>query len=240
MSEQFRTLAEYTVDMEEPVKTDRSVIGNKLDQIAKEFNSQDHTPEVLSQTFQAIWQVRGELVGASYEVTPCPYTQEQLADLEANGKRVGYLPTELATQETRHKLGEMFPKMGSHSVKEGNSVANDENPSGWFDYEAAIDAPYLDTKEKQLMDRIKKDGRTILSLNQYIVAGQDSKLFTGHYLDEYKPNEFSTWVRAGSRFVGRIVDADFYGDGHLRVGWGLGAGNLYPCLGGRSSGVNKS
>ena len=56
MSEQFRTLAEYTVDMEEPVKTDRSVIGNKLDQIAKEFNSQDHTPEVLSQTFQAIWQ----------------------------------------------------------------------------------------------------------------------------------------------------------------------------------------
>jgi len=59
----------------------------------------------------------------------------------------------------------MFPKMQNHSVQKDNSVKNDKNPSGWFDYEATIDAPYLDTKEGQLMDRIKKDSRTILSLN---------------------------------------------------------------------------
>ena len=206
-----------------------------LASVIEAYQNQPHTPELVTQTHQAIWQVRGELVGATYEVTPCPYTQEQLADLEASGKRVGYLPAELTTQQTRHKLGEMFPKMQSHSVQKDNSVKNDENPSGWFDYEAAIEAPYLDTKEGQLKDAIKKDGRTILSLNQYIVAGQDSKLFTGQYLDEVR-----TWVRLGSRDGGRIVDARVDRGGDLSVLWGLGAGLHYPDLGGRSSGVNKA
>src|SRR3989344_8178477 len=197
--------------------------------VIEAYQNQPHTPELVAQTHQAIWQARGELVGATYKVTPCPYTKEQLADLEANGKRVGYLPAELATRQTRHKLGEMFPKMQSHSVKEGNSVTNDESPSGWFDYEAAIEAPYLDTEEDQLKDAIEKDGRTILSLNQYIVAGQDSKLFAGQYLDET-----TTWVRLGSRGDGRIVGADFHQDGDLGVDWHLRADGRNPDLGGRS------
>lgn len=206
-----------------------------LTSVIEAYQNQPHTPELLTQIHQAIWQVRGEIVGATHEVTPCPYTQEGLADLEANGKRVGYLPAELATQQTRHKLGEMFPKMQSHSVKEGNSVTNDENPDGWFDYEAAIDAPYLDTKEDKLMDKIKKDGRRILTLNEYIVAGQDSKLFTGRYLDEVR-----TWVRLGSRYDGRVVDARFHSDGYLYVYSGLDADDHGPGLGGRSSGVKKA
>ncbi len=203
---------------------------NEVDPLAsviEAYQNQPHTPELVTQTHQAVWQARGELVGATYEVTLCPYTQEQLADLEASGKRVGYLPAELATQQTRHILGEMFPKMQSHSVKEGNSVTNDESPSGWFDYEAAIDAPYLDTKEKQLTDQVAKDGRKLLSLNQYIVAGQDSKLFTGQYLDET-----TTWVRLGSRDGDRIVGAGFYRDGSLHVFWTLYADRHDPYLGG--------
>lgn len=212
----------------------QSVVG-PLAQIIEAYQNQPHTPELVTQTHQAIWQARGELIGATYIVIPSPYTQEQLGDLEANGKRVGYLPAEVATQQTRHKLGEMFPKMQSHSVQEGNSVTNDENPSGWFDYEAAIDAPYLDTKEKELMEKIKKDGRRILTLNEYIVAGQDSKLFTGQYLDETR-----TWVRLGSRDDGRVVDASFRRDGRLDVYSALDAGNRHPVLGGRSSGVKKA
>ncbi|OGE02281.1 hypothetical protein A3G16_01300 [Candidatus Curtissbacteria bacterium RIFCSPLOWO2_12_FULL_41_16] len=206
-----------------------------LASVIETYQNQPHTPELVTQTHQAIWQARGELIGTTYEVTPCPYTQEELADVEANGKRIGYLPVALATQQSRHVLGEMFPKMQSHSVKKGNSVTNNENPSGWFDYEAAVDAPYLDTEEGQLMDRMKKDGRTILSLNQYIVAGQDSKLFTGQYLEEIR-----TRVRLGSRDDGRVVDAGFSGDGRLSVGWYLKAVNHVPFLGGRSSGMKKA
>ena len=206
-----------------------------LASVIEAYNNQPHTPDIVTQTHQAIWQARGELVGATYEVTPCPYTQEKIAEDEANGIRHGYLPAELATQQTRHKLGEMFPKMQSHSVKEGNSVTNDENPHGWFDYEAAIDAPYLGTKERQLMDGIKKDGRKILSLNQYIVAREDSKLFTGQYLDEG-----GTSVRLGSRYGGDLVSANSDRDGRLHVYWDLLPGGHDPVLGGRSSGVKKA
>ena len=203
--------------------------------VIEAYQNQPHTPELVTQTFQTIWQARGELVGSVYEVTPCPYTQEELADLEANGKRVGYLPTELATQESRHILGQMFPRMESHCVQKDNSLTNDENPSGWFDYESAIDAPYLDTNEKQLIERVTKDGRNLLSLNQYIVAGQDSKLLTSKYLDEDR-----TWVRLGSRDGGRLVGANFGRGGLLHVSWPLEADDHTPLSGGRSSGVEKA
>ena len=141
----------------------------------------------------------------------------------------------MATQESRHILGEMFPRMQSHSVQKDNSVTNDENPSGWFDYEAAIDSPYRDTNEKQLIEKVTKDERKLLSLNQYIIAGQDSKLLTGEYLDEDR-----TWVRLGSRDDGRMVRAYFSRNGYLRVAWLLEADIHNSRLGGRSSGVEKA
>ena len=193
------------------------------------------TPDAITDTFGRIWEARGKLISVTFDIAQCPLSEKELKEREKRNIRIGVLPQALATQETRHLLGEMFPKMQSHSVKEGNSVTNDESPSGYFDYEAAIEAPYLDTKEGQLMDNIKKDGRTILSLNQYIVAGQDSKLFTGKYLDET-----STWVRLGSRNDGRIVSANFFQVGHLYVSTRLRSDNHRPDLGGRSSGVKKT
>ncbi|OGD92615.1 hypothetical protein A2697_00440 [Candidatus Curtissbacteria bacterium RIFCSPHIGHO2_01_FULL_41_44] len=206
-----------------------------LVKVIEAYQNQPHTPELITQTHQAIWQDRGERVGTTYEVTSCPYTQEKLTDLEANGKRVGYLPAELATQQTCLVLGKMFPEMRNYIVQKDNRVTNNEDPFGWFDYEVAIKAPYLDTKERRLLDRIKKDQRTILSLNQYIAASQDSELFTRKYLDEV-----GTWVRLGSHYGGRIVCAQFGGDGCLQIRWDLEAGHHDPRLGGRSSGVKKA
>lgn len=152
--------------------------------------------------------------------------------------RVGYLPAELATQQTRHKLGEIFPRIKGRCIRKDNSITNDENPSGWFDYEAGIDAPatYLNTNEGQLFNLIKSSGRRLLSLNEYIVAGQDSKLFTGHYLDV-----FQTSVRLGSRDIHRLVSAEFYdGDGILSVVEGLHFDYNDPHLGARTSRAKKS
>lgn len=193
------------------------------------------TPELMTKTFQAIWQKRGESVGIKFDVSPCPFTKEELAGLEEKGLRLGYLPTALATRESRHILDKIFPKMQSASVQEGNSVANDRNPSSWFDYEAGIDALYLGTTEEQLLDMLNKANRQLLNENQYIVAGQDSKLFTGRYLDEG-----DTWVRVGSRLGGRLVGVHFYSDGGLSVRWSLYPRNSDPRLGGRSSGVNRA
>lgn len=62
--------------------------------------------------------------------------------------------------------------MKSLSVQKDNCITNDKNPSGWFDYEIDMDTPYFNSD------------RRLLSLNQYIVAGHDSKLITGQYLNK--------------------------------------------------------
>lgn len=66
-----------------------------------EYDIQPFTPELITRTHQAIWQVRGEVVRETYEVAPCTYTQEKLDELEKQSRRVGYLPPELSTQVDR-------------------------------------------------------------------------------------------------------------------------------------------
>ena len=218
-----------------PQTAPKSEAQNVVDSLAlaiEAYKNQPRTPELVTQTHQAIWQARGELIDETFDVPPCTYTQKGLEKLKKEGKRVGYLPPEVATQAGRHKLGEMYPEMGSYSVQEGNPVTNDYSPSGWFDYEVSINAPYLDTTEDQLLERTRENGRKLLSLNQYIVAFQDSKLFTDHYLDEK-----STWVRVASRHDGRMVNALVNGDGYLLVLADLKPDVHFPNFGGRSSGV---
>lgn len=209
----------------------------------KEYQSKPHTPELVTRTYQAIWLERGKFVGMVFEVCPCPYVQEELTGLEEKGKRVGYLPPQLATQQSRYLLAKMFPKIRNESVRKNNPVTNDENPFGWFDYEAGIDLPYLNTTEKELTEKVVEEGRKLLSLNQYIIAGRDSKLLTGQYLDtgQYLA-EKGTWTstRLGSRFEGRVVKARFYRDGYLDVDWDLKSDDHDRALGGRSSGVKKA
>lgn len=202
-----------------------------------DYESKSHTPELLTATFQAIWKDRESRVAHLLDkplapVVPCDRTAEEIKQLEAEGRRLAYLPPELATQENRHILGSMFPKMQGNSVEEGNTVTNEQVRSGWFDYEAAIQAPHLYTNEKKLRKLLAKQGRLGMNITEYVIAGQDSKLFTGKYLDQD-----STYVRLlGSRYDGDVVSAGFGPDG-LVVSWSLGPDRHGPGWGGRSVGV---
>ncbi len=202
----------------------------RLQQAATEFKSSSHNPELITKIFQTIWQARSEIIGMNFEVPPCPYTREKLAEFKRKGIRVGYLPPELATQQNRYILGEIFPQMRSNSLQKDNLVVNDEDQSGWFNYEASIDAPYPNTTEKLLSNKVTRKGKRLLTLNQYIVATQDSKLFTGQFLDEGL-----TWARLGSRFHGRVVDVGTRKDGYLYVWSDLKPNHHSLHIGGRSS-----
>lgn len=214
---------------------------NPLTQVIKEFNTQPHTPESYTATFQAIWKVRIDHLlqqGAFFrlEVDPCPYTQDELDSLEAEGRRLGYLPTFLSTQETRYLMGDLWPQIGSPAVRQENSITNEVSRHGWFDYEAMIDAPYRNTKEKDLQKEAERQGREGMSLSEYFVASQDSKLFTGKYLDQYV-----TRVRLlGSRSGSSVVDARFGLHGSLFVGSNLKPQNHAENLGGRLVGAPKA
>jgi hypothetical protein len=205
---------------------------NPVTQAIAEYRLHLPTRELVTQTHRVIWQARGELVGVAYEVTACPFSAKELTQRKEKGIRVGFLPRGLEAQKSRHKLGEMYPGMRSFSVQKGNPITNDKNSGGWFDYEEAIDAPYLDTNEEQLLKKLAKDGRKLLNVNQYVVATQDSILFVGHYLDETR-----TYTRLSSRKNGHLVRVGCRPNGRLDVYSNLQTGAHGPGLGGRSSGV---
>lgn len=202
----------------------------------REFKASPLTPELVTKTFQTIWQVRGESAGVEVVIPPCDRSAEELVELVKAGRRIGYLPEQVMTQESRPLFAKMFPRLGSHSVQEGNSVTNEANRFGWFDYEVSVDAPYLDTTEDQLKERIAADGRLEMNVSEYIVAGEDSKLFTGKFLDQG-----NTWARLlGSRYDDEVVNARFASGGDLDVDRDLFPQDPHPLLGGRSVGVKSA
>jgi len=226
---------DYAAGESEPVA---SQIERSL--LVAEYKSQPHTPELVTATFQTIWDDRAERVadllgGSLASVAGVDRTQEEIAQLEAEGRRLGYVPPELATQDKRHILGVMFPEMQCNGVRAGNTVSNEQVRVGWFDYEAAIEGPHPDKTERELEVIFARTGRSGMNLTEYVIAGQDSKLFTGKYLDQGTTSS----RLPGSRNGGRVVNADFYPDGYLYVSSHLLPDSHYPSLRGRSVGVKK-
>jgi hypothetical protein len=250
------------------------LVNSELALVASEFNSKEAkgllTPDFVTATFQKIWQVRGERIGLNIVIDPCDRTTEELAELTKNGRRIGYLPQQLKTQEERLLLGNIFPHLASYVVRVGllreagkptNGVVgtNEADRSGWFDYEASIAAPYLDTTEEGLREAIAAEAKKLnrelfgMNLNEYIVAGQDTRLLTGHWPDEPGSAEWefngkkyitSTSSRLlGSRTHGNVVSPSFHPNGHLEVPMTItdiyGKTNHSLQMGGRSVGYKK-
>ncbi len=191
---------------------------------------------------RGLWTERGE-----FDVPPCPFTPEELAALAAAGRRVGYLPQELATQRGRTRLGEIFPHMRCYTLLPDNIVENDVDAWGWFDYEVEIDVQRLDRDEPTTIAELREERLVLLSLNQYIVASQDTHALTGRYLDERR-----SWTRVASRIDGKMVAARFDGpemaqglgneepvDGTLLVAYDVHAGDRGPVLGARSTSLGS-
>lgn len=205
----------------------------------QEYKDQPHTPELITRVWQTIWGVDGQKAGLVIEVSVCDRTQEELVKLEQEGRMLVYVPPELSTQENRHLLGEMFPKMKSYSTEKGNPVTSEPNQYGWVDVEANVEAPNTNTNEGKLRSLFASQGREGVSLNSYIIASQFSKRVEGKYFDEGL-----TWSRLlGSRLGRWVVSAlflRFNSDGRLRVCWVLLPLVRSPVLGGRSAGVKRT
>lgn len=206
-----------------------------LGQATKEYKGDVANPEKVTAFWQAFWAENGKKVGISISVPECPFTPEQLEEMRKKDKGPIYVSEDLSTQRGRHLLGKMFPKMQSPSVVEENDVTNEVQSFGWRSFDTSVDAPHQDTDENQLKEAIVRNGEEEPTLNEYIVAGQASKLLTGRYLDEG-----TTASRIlGSRRGGRVVRAYFGSYGYLHVYSHLGPGSRLPYWGGRgSSGVN--
>lgn len=175
-----------------------------LNQAVTEFKEEPHTPEVITQYWQTLWKIWGERVGLSFTVPSCDRTAEEIRQLEKEGRKLVYVPDELASQENRYLLGEIFSKMQGDFVKRGNLITNlitnESKQGGWFDIEASLDSPNLGIAEKSLEDQFREQGRVGQRLSTYMIGSQEAKLLTGHYFDEKTASYLP-----GSRYKGLVV-----------------------------------
>lgn len=166
------------------------------------------TTAALHTHFQrAVWAQRAARLNLPIDVPPCPYDDTTVADLLHHGRRLAYLPPELSSHLTRGRFTTLFPEMGSYAEAPANGFRNDIDTWGWFDYETATDAPFLDLTEAELLRQLDDAGLAMLTLDQYIVASQDHCLATGRRLDDRR-----TWVRLATRYDGRTIAARFDGE----------------------------
>lgn len=203
-----------------------------LNQAIGEYKNSSHTPELVTQIWQILWQAVGERIELKLTTQPVDRSALEIEDVEANGNGMILVPAEVATQQTRDLLGQAYPKMASYSTKKDNPITNEGKQEGWFDIETTIDAPNLNTRENDLKKLFKSQGREGQNLTQYIVGSQFSKLTIGYYFDENTASRL-----LGSRHEGRVVFAYFPRGGRLSVDWDLQPDDRRPDIGGRSSGV---
>lgn len=206
----------------------------QLQSIVKEYSTQPHTPELVTNFWQTFLDVsiKGQGLAIPVPVISCDRILKELEDLKKEGGM--WVPE---TKLTYAQLGQVFPEMQSYTV-EKDSPIKDEFAQGakGVDVEVAIDAPNTNTTEEDLENLFKKQGRKGMRLSTYILTSQASKVSTGKYLDGK-----TTWSRLlGSRRGGRVVAARFSVNGRLDVGWSLNPKEHYSGWGGRSEGAKKA
>lgn len=224
-----------------------------IEQAVRNFKERSHTPEVVTEYWQIVWKVWGEKVGLSLTVPACDRSIEEIKQLDAERRKLVYVPDHVASQKNRYILGKIFPQRPSFAVEENNHVANVSNQGGWFDIEASVRAPNTGTNQKGLEKRFKEQGKVGQRLNTYIIGSQDAKLQTNNYFDENVWSRLPGTRLGNSRFGSRMLAAHYLVDGRLcvvrnvprseRVGaayFGRRVGRMGGDLGGRSEGAKKA
>lgn len=205
----------------------------QLQSVVKEYNAQLHAPELVTRFWQTFLEtsIKIQELDIPVPAVSCDRTQEELEVLKKEGGM--WVPE---ARLTYPQLGLVFPKMGSYAVDKDSPIKDEyvQDAKG-VDVEMNIDSPNRSTKEKDLENLFKRQGRKGMRLSIFILTSQASKVLTGHYLDE------NTWSRLlGSRNGGRVMGAHFNLRGRLGVGWLLHPEDRRPYVGGRSEGVKKT
>lgn len=220
---------------------------------AIEYVKDPSSPERYYNHQQARWALNGHAAGlapSDLVVSPVPWTEDQMRKFMGKGLRglmtrlthgqdiPFYLPEVVSERDGFSLLTKAYPWLGWNDVNMvgvQNKVDVGGVPFGHLRTEAAIDAPHTGTNEDQaaeILVKVKLDRRGH-TLNTYAVAGNESRLLLGKYLDQD-----GTFTRVmSSRVGGRVVDADFFPDGFCYVGWYLGPDDADGRLGVRSVGV---
>lgn len=201
------------------------------------------SPEILTKFWRAKLQADGKRAGLDISVPDCNWTREEIERpmMGIKGNKVPsmmvYIPQELMGQGGLVKLGHMYPRINSMSIRDDTDVqdSHDANKEGgWIKVEATLNAPNLNSTQGQLEEHAKRRGCFIQRVNVYILASQARKDLAGRYLDEK-----STYSRLGSCMRGVMVNAKFHPDGDMDVNSSSNPRDHNKILGGRFEEIRK-
>ncbi|MCL4367237.1 hypothetical protein M1563_03655 [Patescibacteria group bacterium] len=211
-----------------------------LDSCARRYRSTTHDPENLTDIWQSIWEIWGGRAGIIVNVSLCDRSQQEISKLEAEGRRVFYLPASLSADSDRPLLGKVFGELVSSAFTAWSAFKNFEEESGWLDVEWQNETPYIGTTEDYLIKQFKQKGRVLPTINAFVVGAEFKYLIDGEYFDET-----GTWCRVASGYPDRRFSAAYrnhYGySSTAQLGliplWSLKHSSII--VGGRSVGLTK-
>lgn len=199
------------------------------------------TPELLTETWQAIWQTWGEQEGFNIAVPHCDWAKEKIQSpmLDIGGDPVPtmmiYKPPQIKGKEGLTILSTMFP-LGPGISKE-IIIEDKYDTTGWIKVEASITSPNINTSEKDIESFFASQGRQGQRLGTYIIASFTSKLFTGRLFD--RTGIYSRLI--GSHNNGKVIYAYFVVyDGLVAIPGLLLTDSSSPSWGSRSEELGKT
>lgn len=217
-------------------KIERTVA--RMDQKAIELLANPFSPEAVTAFNKAFWSVPRGKEGFTFEIGKVNATEERfrkpIKDVKGN-EIIPFtlgIPQELKGRQGLIKLGLMFPEIGSYSVAQDTSIKDESDKTGYVKIEGVLDAPNLDTDEKQAKKHFENQGISGQRLLTYLIFSRQMKILQGQYPD------INTWSRLpGSSDDGRVVDAYCLSYGHVDVSRDLAPSDRRPLLGFRSEEV---
>lgn len=165
----------------------------------KEYQTRPHTPELLTRTWQTVWNIWAERVKKKVVVPPCDRTTEEIRALEENKdygvkspRMLIFIPEGFSGSENRDKWYQMFPDMDvTERVK---WVKNKQPQSGWLDTESTVGPAYTDARTLftlpagRLVTRLEKElqplGKVGQTLDAYVYGSQFKALTSDEYFDQ--------------------------------------------------------
>ena len=218
------------------------VVSGPLEQALSEYRTKPHTAELITSFQKVLWGEISRITGVDVVVPMVAESQQDIEKREKKGKGIILVPEQFAGQAQRPLITAAFKLVnngyvsGHWSMGSNNLVKNDILHTGYRWIDMQIDAPHTSTNEKQARNAAKKERVDGINHSEYTLAGLQSKLVTGNYLDQDK-----TWIRElSSSDSGRVVYSRFDSLGDLRVHSGLYPRRRDDRLGARFSSGAKS
>lgn len=217
-----------------------SPLGQAISTYKDAWRSDNLTPRLISETWNAFWGQMLENSGVDYDlhVPRCDRTSEELAYLKNDNRGIVLLPDEIMAEGGIKLLGELLPEVAQPLSK--RSINNHSDGGGCVDVEMSSKPPNVNTSAKLMRIKFATEKREGQRIQTYLVASYFNNLLTGRHFDQdSKSVLLGSYTPVERRYV-RPVLVTRQGARGLDIYYMYSIQRPFPLIGFRSEGRKKS